>query len=182
MLYIGAGIVSAIYTPGGLTQQEIDAIQPTNDLSLSLRSLATVNLPFHLLQLASFKLLGVTILSIKLPSIILYVISSIAIFLLLRRWFKPNVVILSMLIMATTAQLLFIGQSATSGILYVFLLRQGSFGAGTDADLGASLPGASARLCDGHEELQGHEGVPCDSRHPFGGRAVEGGGCDFLHD
>jgi len=120
MLYIGAGIVSAIYTPGGLTQQEIDAIQPTNDLSLSLRSLATVNLPFHLLQLASFKLLGVTILSVKLPSIILYVISSIAIFLLLRRWFKPNVVILSMLIMATTAQLLFIGQSATSGILYVF--------------------------------------------------------------
>lgn len=117
--YVGAVIVAAIYAPGGLTQAEIDALSATNSLGPNLDSLATPNLPFHLLQLAFFKLFGVSILTIKAPAIIFSVISSLAIFFLLRRWFKPSIAILSLLIMTTTAQFLFIGQSATASILYV---------------------------------------------------------------
>lgn len=45
--------------------------------------------------------------------------SIVAIFFLLKRWFKPSITILSMLIMATTSQLIFLAQSATCQILYV---------------------------------------------------------------
>lgn len=119
LLYIGAVIVAAIYAPGGLTQAEIDTLSATNSLGFKLDSLATPNLPFHLLQLAFFKLFGVSILTIKAPAVIFSIIASFAIFFLLRRWFKPSIAILSLLIMTTTAQFLFIGQNATASILYV---------------------------------------------------------------
>ena len=119
LLYISAVIVAAVYAPGGLTQAEIDTLSATNSLGFNLDSLATPNLPFHLLQLAFFKLFGVSILTIKAPAIVFSVTSSLAIFFLLRRWFKPSIAILSLLIMTTTAQFLFIGQSATASVLYV---------------------------------------------------------------
>ncbi len=119
LLYISAVVVAAVYAPGGLTQAEIDTLSTTNSLGFNLDSLATPNLAFHLLQLAFFKLFGVSILTIKAPAIIFSVISSLAIFFLLRRWFKPSIAILSLLIMTTTAQFLFIGQSATVSVLYI---------------------------------------------------------------
>lgn len=118
--YIGAVIVSALYAPGGLSQAEIDMVNTTNHLNLSIDGLAVTNLPFHVLQLLIFKIFGVSLLTIKAPAILLSIISSIAIFFLLKRWFKPSTTILSLLIMITTGQFLFIGQSATVGILYIF--------------------------------------------------------------
>ena len=118
--YIGAVIVSALYAPGGLSQAEIDMVNTTNHLNLSIDGLAVTNLPFHVLQLLIFKIFGVSLLTIKAPAILLSIISSIAIFFLLKRWFKPSTTILSLLIMITTGQFLFIGQSATAGILYIF--------------------------------------------------------------
>ena len=69
---------------------------------------AVTNLPFHLLQSLSFLLLGATIFSVKLPAIILSIAVAISLFFLLRRWFRPNVAILSMLIMVATGQLIFL--------------------------------------------------------------------------
>lgn len=120
LLYIGAAIVSALYAPGGLSQPEIDMVNTTNHLNVSIDGLAVTNLPFHLLQLFFFKLFGVSLLTIKAPAVLLSAISSIAIFFLLKRWFKPSTTILSLLIMITTGQFLFIGQNATAGILYIF--------------------------------------------------------------
>jgi hypothetical protein len=120
LLYIGAIIVSALHIPGGLSQAEIDMVNTTNHLNFSIEGIAVTNLPFHLLQLLFFKLFGVSLLTIKAPAVILSIASSVAIFFLLKRWFKPSTTILSLLIMATTGQFLFIGQSATVGILYIF--------------------------------------------------------------
>lgn len=118
-LYIGAVVMSALYTPGGLTQAEIDTLSITNNLNLDANGLLIANLPFHVLQWVFIKFLGVSILTIKAPAIVLSIISSISIFFLLRRWFKPRIAILTLLIMTTTAQLLFIGQNATPSILYI---------------------------------------------------------------
>ncbi len=120
LLYIGAIIISALHVPGGLSQAEIDMVNTTNHLNFSVEGIAVTNLPFHLLQLLFFKLFGVSLLTIKAPAVILSIASSVAIFFLLKRWFKPSTTILSLLIMATTGQFLFIGQSATVGILYIF--------------------------------------------------------------
>lgn len=78
------------------------------------------NLPYHLLQQASIAIFGVTILSIKIPSIILAFLSAVGMTLLLRRWFKPSIGVLASLIAITTGQFLFIAQDGTPGVLYLF--------------------------------------------------------------
>lgn len=120
LLFIAVVTAAGVYAPGGLSQQEIDMIGVTNQVGLfKPATYAVTNLPFHLLQSLSFLLLGATIFSVKLPAIILSIAVAISLFFLLRRWFRPNVAILSMLIMVATGQLIFLSQSFTPGILYV---------------------------------------------------------------
>ena len=70
--FIAAVTAAGAYAPGGLSQQEIDMIGVTNQVSLfKPATYAVTNLPFHLLQSLSILLLGVTSLSAKLPAIIL---------------------------------------------------------------------------------------------------------------
>ena len=118
LVFMLAIALAGLYAPGGLTQSEIDTLAVTHSLGSTTVNL--VNLPFHGLQLLSLKLFGVSILTIKLPAMLFAVGAIVAIFFLLRRWFKPNITILAMLIMATTGQLIFLAQSATTQILYVF--------------------------------------------------------------
>lgn len=120
LLFIGGLLMAGLYAPGGLVQAEIDAIAVTNSLSLSdPTSLAQPNILLHGLQRLSFWLFGVSELSIKLPAMLLSVVSALAIFFLLRRWFRPNIAILSLLIMTTTGQLLYVGQQFSPHILYI---------------------------------------------------------------
>ena len=111
IIFAVAIALAGLYAPGGLTQSEINTLAITN--SLSKDSVNLVNIPFHGLQLLVLKLLGVSVLTIKIPAMIFAIASIVAIFFLLKRWFKPNITILSMLIMATTSQLIFLAQSAT---------------------------------------------------------------------
>ena len=109
LLFIAVVTAAGVYAPGGLSQQEIDMIGVTNQVGLfKPATYAVTNLPFHLLQSLSFLLLGATIFSVKLPAIILSIAVAISLFFLLRRWFRPNVAILSMLIMVATGQLIFL--------------------------------------------------------------------------
>lgn len=117
VLFLLASVLASLYAPGGLTPAEMQALATTNDLAEGAWRI--VNLPFHALQLASLTLFGVSIFTIKLPAIILSFIAIIAIFFLLRRWFAPNVTILSMLIMMVAGQFIFLSQNATPHILYV---------------------------------------------------------------
>lgn len=110
-------IIAGLYAPGGVSQAEIDTIARTNQLASGVFALP--DLPFHGLQLAIFSLFGVSIFTIKLPAILFSIISAVAIFFLLRRWFKPNIVVLSMLIMAVTGQFIFLAQHGTPQILYI---------------------------------------------------------------
>ena len=117
IIFAVAIALAGLYAPGGLTQSEINTLAITN--SLSKDSVNLVNIPFHGLQLLVLKLLGVSVLTVKIPAMIFAIASIVAIFFLLKRWFKSNITILSMLIMATTSQLIFLAQSATPQILYV---------------------------------------------------------------
>ena len=114
-------IFISLYLPGGITNAEIQSVIKSNSINMfDYWSMNVINLPYHLLQHTSFFLFGVTIFSIKLPSIILAFLSIIGLTLLLRQWFNPNIGILATLIAITTGQLLFIAQSGTSEILYLF--------------------------------------------------------------
>ena len=120
LLFVAAVLTASLHAPGGLSQHEIDMIGVTNQIHINdLSTFAVTDLPFHLLQYGIFSLLGVSILTAKLPAIILSIAVAVSLFFLLRRWFRSNVAILAMLIMVATGQLIFLSQSFTSGILYV---------------------------------------------------------------
>lgn len=123
---IAIGLVSvllfvALYLPGGISSQEMQSVAKSGAISpTNLNSVAIIDLPYHLLQKLILKIFGVSILSIKLPSIILSSLSIVAITMLLKLWFKANIGILASLIAITTGQFLFIAQDGTPSIIYIF--------------------------------------------------------------
>ncbi len=121
LLAIGLLVFAGLFAPGGISSAEEAAVVKSATISIvDINSFAVTNLPFHLLQQASISLFGVSDFSIKLPSLILGLISAIGLILLLRQWFKPNIAVLASIIAVTTGQFVFIAQSGTPGILYVF--------------------------------------------------------------
>ncbi len=125
-ILVAVGLIATLvfiglFLPGGITNQEIQSVLKSNSIYvLKYWSMDVVNLPYHLLQHTSFHFFGVSIFSVKLPSIILAFLSALGLILLLRQWFKTNIAVLASLIAITTSQFLFIAQNGTSDILYLF--------------------------------------------------------------
>lgn len=114
-------LFAGLFVPGGLTNAEM------NSVALSAATKAThivdgtiVNLPYYLLQHVSLSLLGISTLSIKLPSLLLALLAAIGMFLLLRQWFSRNVAVLAAAITITSGQYLIVAQSGTPSIVYIF--------------------------------------------------------------
>lgn len=120
LLLIGLLIFAGLYTPGGLSAQEMNSVVKSASIDItSLSSLAVTNLPFHILQQASLNLFGVNEFSIKLPSLVLALISAVGLILLLQQWFKPRIAVLASIIAVTTGQFLFIAQNGGPDISYI---------------------------------------------------------------
>jgi hypothetical protein len=112
---------AGLHTPGGISHQEMQSVVTSGAINRNdLGSVAVINLPYHLLQKASFSFFGISILTIKLPSIILAFLSAMGIIFILRSWFKPGIGVLASLIAITTGQFLFIAQNGTPDVLYLF--------------------------------------------------------------
>lgn len=113
-------LFAGLYSPGGISDQEMKSVVESSALNFkNIIPSNVINLPYHTLQHVILNVMGVSIFSIKLPSIILAFISAVGMILLLRKWIKPNVGILASLIAITTGQFLFIAQSGTHDILYL---------------------------------------------------------------
>ncbi|MEO5950384.1 MAG: hypothetical protein ABIQ04_02960 [Candidatus Saccharimonadales bacterium] len=114
-------ILAGLYAPGGIT---------TSEMSIAVRSSLVsydhfdpsmiVNLPYSLLQKAIFSTFGVTLLSIKIPSLIIGFLSIFGLLPLFILWFRQNVAIITIGLIITTGQFLFIAQSGTPGIMFIF--------------------------------------------------------------
>lgn len=114
--------VAVLYVPGALRQGEMDTAVRTGELSAkSLTPAMVVDLPYHILQRVIFMALGVTTLTIKLPSVVLGIGTTIGIFLLVKSWFRRNVAILVTVLAITTTQFLYLIQDGTPSIMYSFV-------------------------------------------------------------
>ena len=120
LIVIGLMFVAGLLIPGALSQAELDSVVTSSKPLLSFDPNFIVNLPYHLLQRASLHIFGVTTFSIKLPSLILGIASVIGMFILLRGWFRHNVAVLTTLLIITTGQFLYLSQSGSAGIVYIF--------------------------------------------------------------
>lgn len=112
---------AGFFIPGGLSSDEMNTVVKSDSISITdFSSFAILDLPYHFLQAVSITLLGVTDFSIKLPSLILGLGSALGLILLLGQWFRRNIAVLASLIAVTTGQFLFVAQSGTPSITYIF--------------------------------------------------------------
>lgn len=113
--------VSAFLIPSGLTEQAHTSIITSSQLDVpKLWHTAPLNAPFYLAQHAVLSIFGVTLLGVKLLSIILGLITAFCMILLLRHWFSHGVAVLASLLAVTTGQFLFLTQQGTISVLYLF--------------------------------------------------------------
>lgn len=114
-------LMVALYVPGGISDKEMESAVKSSSLSFSnFNPAMVIDLPYHILQRISFKIFGITPLSIKLPSILIGLATIVGLIILLRTWFKDNVAILTTILVVSTSQFLLITQNGTPSIIYVF--------------------------------------------------------------
>ena len=79
-----------------------------------------VDLPYRVLQKYSITFFGLSVFSVKLPSIIIGLLLGFLLILLLNRWFKSNVSLLASCLVILSTPFLFLSGSGTPLIMLVF--------------------------------------------------------------
>jgi 4-amino-4-deoxy-L-arabinose transferase-like glycosyltransferase len=121
LLLAGLLVFAGLYVPGGISPEEMRATVRSDALTFdNLATFGIPSLPYYLLQAGIFHVFGVHDFTIKLPSLIIALFSAVGLILLLRRWFKPNIAVLTSMLAVTTGQFLFVAQNGAPGILFIF--------------------------------------------------------------
>ena len=109
--------------PNGLTSGEMESVVKASEITPSfITDGKVINLPYLLIQKASISLLGLSLYSIKLPSIIFATLAALFIILLLNRWFKSDVAVIGSIFTTLSTAFLFLAGNGTPTITYIFWL------------------------------------------------------------
>ena len=125
LLLVFFGLLSFLpmIAPGGVSSQEMQSVVESQKINRDvLANGQVVDLPYRLLQKASTSIFGITLYSIKLPSIIIAVLTALFIILLLNRWFKSDVAIVGSILTTLSVAFLFLAGFGTPNIMYIFWL------------------------------------------------------------
>lgn len=118
-------LVAGFYLPGGLTEAETKSALVSDNLNpgalFNLQPDELIYLPYRLLQAATISVFGISVIGVKLASIILGFISALGILYLLNLWYHRNAAIITATIAVTTTQFLLAAQAGQAGIAYIFL-------------------------------------------------------------
>ena len=121
LLFAGLLFLLPLISPNGLSQAEMDSTVTSVRLSTeAISNGEIIDLPYHLLQKASVKLIGLTPYAIKLPSMTIGLFLGALLILLLNRWFKNNVAILASILTVLSTPFLYLAGSGTPLIMIVF--------------------------------------------------------------
>lgn len=110
-----------LLAPRGLSEAEMQSA--ANSYNLHLDSIFhgdIVDLPYRVLQKLSIMAFGLTVYSVKLPSIVIGLLLGCLLILLLNRWFKSNVALLASILAVLSASFLYLAGSGTPLIMLVF--------------------------------------------------------------
>lgn len=109
--------------PDGISTSEMKAAVSSNSLNpLAPRAQDVINLPYHLMQKASIGIFGLSPLSIRLPSLILAFVASIALALTLHQWFRRGIAILALLLATASEPFISMARTGTADVFYMLLL------------------------------------------------------------
>ncbi|MDO4870729.1 MAG: hypothetical protein Q3996_01400 [Candidatus Saccharibacteria bacterium] len=112
-------VLALIYAPTGLRQAEINQVSNLN-LSQLFSSSEVIDFPYKLLQILSIKILGLTILSIKLPSLIISFMIAFGIFWLISRWINRKIAVVTIILLISNSHFVFLAQDGTVNIMLLF--------------------------------------------------------------
>lgn len=105
----------------GLSPVEMDSATSSYYLGKSgILNGDLVDLPYRLVQKLSIMLFGLTPYAVKLPSIIVGLLLGLLLILLLNRWFKNNVSLLTSCLIVLSTPFLYLAGSGTPLIMLVF--------------------------------------------------------------
>ncbi len=124
ILLVSLIAVVTFLSPGGVSKAEMNSVvastftPPETLLGKSPENI--LDLPYRLFQKLSLAALDVTLIGIKLPSIVMAIGSILAFYGLLRLWFRRNVAIITSIITLVTGQFMLLAQLGTPAIGYIF--------------------------------------------------------------
>jgi hypothetical protein len=119
ILLIGLLTLQLHSVPNGFSDDELQSAIQSASTPIDWR-LNPVDLPYHLLQKASLFIFGLSVIGIKLPSLIIGFLSGIGMFMLLSRWFKKNVAIIVSILAITVSQFLIASRSGSPDVMLIF--------------------------------------------------------------
>ena len=118
MMIFGLPVVSPI----GISKSEMGTIVSSQSLSLSgVLHGDVVDLPYRILQKLCVSLLGLNSYAIKLPSVIFAAILAFFLVLLLNRWFKSNVALVSSVLIVLSVPFLYLAGVGESSVVFVLM-------------------------------------------------------------
>ena len=121
LVFVSLLFTLPLFAQDGLSDAEMESATTSYHLSVTAPIDGNlVDLPYHLLQKLSIRVFGLTAYSIKLPSIVIGFVLGILLILLLNRWFKNNVSLLSSCLVVLSTPFLFLAGSGTPLIMLVF--------------------------------------------------------------
>ena len=113
-------VFAALYVPGGFTEAEQQSALRSASLNFNQpSSLLVVDLPYHALQKLSIALLGLSSFAVKLPSLVLGIMTAVGVVLVLSRRFSKTVSILTAGILMISAQFISLATTGTPQIMFV---------------------------------------------------------------
>lgn len=121
LAYIALLFTLPLFAQTGISEPEMQSVVSSNELGFdSVVNGDLVDLPYRVIQKASIKVFGLSAYSIKLPSIIVGLLLGFFIILLLNRWFKNNVSLISSVFIILSTTFLFLAGNGTPLIMLVF--------------------------------------------------------------
>ncbi|MFZ1811951.1 MAG: glycosyltransferase family 39 protein [Candidatus Saccharimonadales bacterium] len=123
VVLIGLLVVRTDLAPTGLTDLDMQSALRSATFKFSQPlAQSTVDLPYLLVQKASLHFLGITEFAIKLPSIVFGVATGFAFIMMVRRWFRLNIALVTSLILVSSAAFLTLARSGHGDVMTSFWL------------------------------------------------------------
>lgn len=123
VVLIGLVLVRPDLAPSGLSQLDLDsAVRSTHYNITRPVAQSTLELPFILLQKLSIHFLGVTEFAVRLPAAILGIVTGAAFMMMVRRWFRLNIALITSVIFVTSSAFLTLARTGHATIMTTFWL------------------------------------------------------------
>ena len=121
LAFLAVVFLTPLISPAGISTAEMESVLVSKSLNFdTLLSNNLIDLPYHALQKLVLAVFGLNFYTIKLPSMLVSLALGVFTVLLLNRWFKNNVALLTSILAILSTPFLTLSGTGTPDIMLVF--------------------------------------------------------------